>query len=58
METFLVGMVMAGFLLAGSCFASFWSRSRDLPFAAFFAAFALIAVAIIYKAKTPRPDQK
>lgn len=44
METFLAGMVTAGFLIAGLFFARFWSRSRDLLFGAFFAAFWLLAL--------------
>jgi Family of unknown function (DUF5985) len=43
-EPFLSGMVTAGFLLAGLFFARFWSRSRDPLFAAFSAAFWLLAL--------------
>jgi zinc transporter ZupT len=43
MELYLSGMVTAGFLVAGLFFAKFWSRSRDLLFAAFAAAFWLMA---------------
>jgi uncharacterized membrane protein len=44
METFLAGMVTAGFLVAGLFFAKYWSRSRDPLFAAFSAAFWLLAL--------------
>jgi uncharacterized protein DUF5985 len=42
-NTFLSGMVTAGFLTAGLFFARFWSRSRDFLFLAFAAAFWLLA---------------
>jgi hypothetical protein len=44
METFMAGMVTAGFLLGGLFFARYWSRSRDPIFAAFTAAFWLLAL--------------
>ena len=43
-NTFLAGMVTAGFLAAGLHFARFWSRSRDFLFLAFTAAFWLLAL--------------
>jgi hypothetical protein len=43
-NTFLAGMVTAGFLAAGLYFARFWSRSRDFLFLAFSAAFWLLAL--------------
>jgi hypothetical protein len=37
-------MITAGFLIAGLFFAKFWRRSRDHLFAAFAAAFWLLAL--------------
>jgi hypothetical protein len=42
-DDFLSGMITAGYLLAGLFFAKFWARSRDHLFAAFAAAFWLLA---------------
>jgi hypothetical protein len=44
MTNFLFGMITAGYLIAGLFFAKFWARSRDHLFAAFAAAFWLLAV--------------
>jgi hypothetical protein len=55
-DTFLSGMVTAGFLTAGLFFARFWSRSRDLLFLAFFAAFWLLALNQALVTLTPEPD--
>jgi Family of unknown function (DUF5985) len=44
LAAFLAGIITAGFLLAGLFFARFWSRSRDPLFAAFSAAFWLLAL--------------
>ena len=41
---FLSGVVTAGFLVAGLFFLRFWRRTKDVLFAAFAAAFALLAV--------------
>ena len=41
---YLSGMVTAGFLACGLFFARFWWRSRDFLFAAFAAAFWLLAL--------------
>jgi hypothetical protein len=59
MAAFLSGMVTAGFLLAGLFFARFWSRSRDPLFAAFSAAFWLLALnqCLLVLAAIPREEQ-
>ena len=59
METFLAGMVTAGFMLAGLFFAKFWSRSRDPLFAAFSAAFWLLALNqfLLVAGAIPREEQ-
>ena len=44
LEHFLAGMITAGFMIAGLFFARFWSRSGDSLFAAFSAAFWLLAL--------------
>jgi predicted membrane protein len=44
LETFMAGMVMMGFLVAGLFFLRFWSRTRDRLFAIFGFAFFLMAV--------------
>ncbi len=44
LNTFLSGMVAAGFLAGGLFFARFWVRSRDALFLAFSAAFWLLAI--------------
>ena len=43
-NTFLAGMVTAGFMAGGLFFARFWVRSRDILFLAFTAAFWLLAL--------------
>jgi Family of unknown function (DUF5985) len=55
-NTFLAGMVTAGFLAAGLHFARFWSRSRDFLFLAFTAAFWLLALNEALVALLPQPD--
>jgi Family of unknown function (DUF5985) len=54
-NTFLAGMVTAGFLAAGLHFARFWARSRDLLFLAFTVAFWLLALneALVALARVP-----
>jgi hypothetical protein len=54
-NTFLGGMVTAGFLGAGLHFARFWTRSRDFLFLAFAAAFWLLALneALVALARAP-----
>ena len=44
LTSYLSGMVTAGYLIAGLFFAKFWVRSRDHLFAAFAAAFWLLAI--------------
>jgi hypothetical protein len=41
---FAAGVLTAGYLVAGLFFLKFWRRSRDGLFAAFAAAFALMAI--------------
>jgi hypothetical protein len=41
---FAAGMLTTGYLVAGLFFLKFWRRSRDGLFAAFAAAFALMAI--------------
>ncbi|HUB10811.1 MAG TPA: DUF5985 family protein [Acetobacteraceae bacterium] len=43
-ETFVAGMITAGFFIAGLFFARFWSRTRDPLFASFAGAFWLLAI--------------
>lgn len=59
MQSFLSGMVTTGFLLAGLFFAKFWSRSRDMLFAAFAAAFWLLALnqVLLALGDIPREEQ-
>ena len=54
-NTFLAGMVTAGFLAAGLYFARFWSRSRDFLFLAFTIAFWLLALNQALVALAPEP---
>jgi len=44
LETFLAGMITAGFLIAGLFFARFWVRTRDPLFASFAFAFWMLAL--------------
>jgi hypothetical protein len=44
LANYLSGMVTAGYLIAGLFFTKFWARSRDHLFAAFAAAFWLLAL--------------
>jgi uncharacterized membrane protein YoaK (UPF0700 family) len=43
-ESFMAGMAMMGFIIAGLFFFRFWSRTRDRLFAIFGVAFLLMAV--------------
>ena len=56
---FFSGIVTAGFLVASLFFARFWSRSRDSLFAAFCAAFLLLAInqALLVIAGIPGEEQ-
>ena len=58
-NTFLAGMVTAGFLAAGLYFARFWARSRDFLFLAFTVAFWLMALneALVALASPPAGGQ-
>ena len=44
LTSYLSGTVTAGYVIAGLFFAKFWARSRDHLFAAFAAAFWLLAL--------------
>lgn len=55
--TFFTGMVGAGYLACGLFFLRFWSRSRDLLFLAFAAAFWLLALNVIVVVLVPEPDE-
>jgi hypothetical protein len=43
MFAFISGLITMGFLISGLFFVRFWARTRDLLFAAFAAAFWLLA---------------
>lgn len=55
LNIFLSGAITAGFLIASLFFLSFWRRTRDSLFAAFAAAFLLLAgnQALIILAEIP-----
>jgi hypothetical protein len=55
-NTFLSGMVTAGFLASGLFFARFWARSRDSLFLAFAAAFWLLAMNELLVALIDEPE--
>jgi len=59
MAAFFSGMITAGFLLGALFFIRFWTRSRDLLFAAFSAAFLLLALnqTLLVIANIPREEQ-
>jgi hypothetical protein len=44
MFAFVSGLITMGFLVSGLFFLRFWARTRDLLFAAFAAAFWLLAI--------------
>ena len=44
MRLFVAGMIAMGFLVASAFFLRFWKKTEDPLFAAFAAAFALLAV--------------
>ena len=58
MQSFLSGMVTAGFLVASVYFARFWSRSRDFLFLAFCGAFGLLALNQALVALVPEPEEE
>jgi hypothetical protein len=58
-NTYLSGMVTAGYVACGLFFARFWWRSRDLLFLAFTAAFWLLALNGALVVLVPEtPEQK
>jgi len=57
-NSFLSGMVTAGFLAAGLFFARFWARSREFLFLAFAAAFWLLALNQALVALVPEPEER
>jgi hypothetical protein len=56
---FFSGMTTMGFLVGALFFARFWTRSRDLLFLAFSAAFCLLALnqALLTLGSVPRQEQ-
>ena len=56
--TYLAGMVTAGFLACGLFVARFWWRSRDFLFAAFAAAFWLLALNAALVVLMPTPGER
>jgi hypothetical protein len=54
---FITGMLTAGYLIAGLFFLKFWRRTRDGLFAAFAAAFALMALNQAIPALFGIPDE-
>lgn len=58
-QIFLSGLITMGFLVAGVFFLRFWTRSRDILFLAFAAAFLLLALqqAILALSAIPREEQ-
>jgi hypothetical protein len=57
-NTYLAGMVSAGFLACGLFFAKFWWRSRDVLFMAFTGAFWLLALNAALVVLMPEPDER
>ncbi len=56
-NSYLSGMVTAGFMACGLFFARFWWRSRDVLFLAFAAAFWLLALNAALVVLVPEPDE-
>jgi hypothetical protein len=54
---FLAGAIVTAFLACGLFFLKFWWRSRDLLFAAFAAAFWLLALNAGLVALIPKPGE-
>jgi membrane protein DedA with SNARE-associated domain len=56
---FVSGLITMGFLIAGLLFLRFWTRTRDLLFAAFAAAFWLLAAnqALVAIIDVPREER-
>jgi hypothetical protein len=59
MNSFIAGVVAAGFTVAGLFFLRFWSRTRDRLFAIFACAFWLFALnaTLVALAGVPREEQ-
>jgi len=59
MFDFLSGVITMGFLVAGLFFLRFWRRTRDRLFAAFAAAFWLLAAnqGLVAMVHTPREEE-
>ena len=59
MSHFISGLITMGFFIAGLFFLRFWTRTRDLLFAAFAAAFWLLAAnqALIVIIDIPREER-
>jgi len=55
---FITGMITMGFLIAGVLFLRFWTRTRDLLFAAYAVAFWLLAAnqALVALSGIPREE--
>ncbi len=58
MFAFVSGLITMGFLVSGLFFARFWYRSRDLLFAAFAAAFWLLATNQALLALSDLPEEE
>ncbi len=56
-NTYLSGMVTAGFMACGLFFARFWWRSKDILFLAFAAAFWLLALNAALVVMVTRSDE-
>jgi hypothetical protein len=56
-NTYLSGMVTAGFMACGLFFARFWWRSKDTLFLAFAAAFWLLALNAALVVMVTRSDE-
>ena len=59
LSVFVGGMITGGYLIAGLFLLKFWKRSHDLLFAAFAAAFWLLALNqfLLVAAGVPREEQ-
>ncbi len=59
MSEFLWGLITMGYAVAGLFFLRFWTRTRDGLFAAFAAAFWLLALnqALVALSQVPREEQ-
>ncbi len=59
MSVFVWGLITMGYAIAGLFFLRFWTRTRDGLFAAFAAAFWLLALnqALVATSEVPREEQ-